>query len=94
MLLNTYFNRPEIPIGVVSETGLNINCPQRWDSILVARYPHRINNNEEAEDALSLYRKILAAQPDSSVTIVTVGFLTNMSNLLQSDLIGFRRLMA
>ena len=35
-------------------------------------------------DAVELYRKVLALQPDTSVTIVTVGFLTNISNLLQS----------
>lgn len=37
-----------------------------------------------APDAVTGYRQILAAQPDHSVTIVTVGFLTNLSNLLQS----------
>lgn len=45
---------------------------------------HNMKSNEQAEDALELYRKTLAAQPDKSVTIVTVGFLTNMANLLQS----------
>ncbi len=52
--------------------------------MLVAGYPHSIQNNGQAADALQLYRKILAAAPDKSVTIVTVGFLTNMANLLQS----------
>lgn len=31
-----------------------------------------------------MYRQILAKQPDKSVTIITVGFLTNLANLLQS----------
>jgi inosine-uridine nucleoside N-ribohydrolase len=31
-----------------------------------------------------LYRKVLSAQPDHSVTIITVGFLTNLANLLVS----------
>ena len=35
-------------------------------------------------DAVTLYRRILAIQPDKSVTIITVGFLTNLKNLLQS----------
>ena len=29
--------------------------------------------------------KLLSSQPDNSVTIVTVGFLTNLSNLLKSQ---------
>ena len=51
---------------------------------MVAKYPHRITSNDQASDALELYRKILAKQPDKSVTIVTVGFFTNMANLLAS----------
>ena len=51
---------------------------------LLAKYPHKIKTNAEAWDAVKLYRKILAAQPDHSVIIVTVGFLTNLSNLLNT----------
>ncbi|WP_090472351.1 nucleoside hydrolase [Mucilaginibacter sp. OK268] len=83
-VLNTYFKRPGIPIGVVRGKAVNIPCSQKWDSLIVTRYPHRIKNNDEAENATTLYRRILAAQPDQSVTIVTIGFMTNMANLLQS----------
>ena len=57
---------------------------QHWTDTIIARYPHRIKKNSEAPDAVELYRKILAQQPDNSVTIITVGFLTNISGLLQS----------
>lgn len=83
-VMNTYFNRPEIPIAVVRGNAVNIEAWQKWDSSIVSNYPHDIHNNEQAEDALKLYRKILSGQPDQSVTIITVGFLTNMANLLQS----------
>mgnify|MGYP003372841559 CR=1 FL=1 len=33
----------------------------------------------------SVYREVLAAQPDGSVTIVSVGFLTNLTELLNSQ---------
>jgi inosine-uridine nucleoside N-ribohydrolase len=82
--LNTYFNRPEIPIGVVSGVAVDMGAPQKWDSLLVARYPHQINANAEVPDALELYRKVLASAADQSVTIVTVGFFTNLRNLLMS----------
>jgi len=52
--------------------------------MLVKKYPHHIHATSEVPDAILLYRKILAAQPDHSVTIVTVGFLTNLANLLES----------
>lgn len=83
-VFNTYFKRPAIPIGVPKGDAVNIPAWQKWDSVVVARYPHRIRTNDEAMDAVALYRKILAAQPDGSVTVVTVGFLTNLANLLQS----------
>ncbi len=83
-VFNTSFKRPSIPIGVVRGHSGSIESFQKWDSVIAERYPHAIKNNNEAEDALVLYRKILAGQPDSSVTIVTVGFLTNMFNLLES----------
>ncbi len=83
-VLNTYFNRPDIPVGVIRGDAVDMKAPQKWDSLIVANYPHAIKTNEQAEDALKLYRKILAAQPDTSVTIVTVGFLSNMANLLAS----------
>jgi inosine-uridine nucleoside N-ribohydrolase len=83
-VLNTYFLRPDLPIGVVRGKAIEIGVGQNWDSVLVAKYPHDLKTNDQAEDALKLYRKILASQPDHSVTIVTVGFLTNMSNLMMS----------
>lgn len=83
-VMNTYFNRPGIPVGVVRGNAVNMEAPQKWDSLIAANYPHDLKDNDHAEDALKLYRKILAAQPDTSVTLVTVGFLTNMANLLQS----------
>ena len=81
---NTYFHRPNIPIGLVGKNGANMACGQKWDSVITLRYPHDIKNNAQAEDATSLYRKILSQQPDNSVTIITVGFLTNMANLIDS----------
>ena len=83
-VFNTYFNRPEIPIGVVRGNAVALGDKQHWTDSVISRYPHKIRNNEDAEDALELYRKILASQPDHSVTIITVGFLTNLSNLLES----------
>lgn len=83
-VMNTYFRRPDLPIGVVRGRAVNLPAWQKWDSLLVARYPHDLKTNAQAEEATALYRRLLASQPDGSVTIVTVGFLTNMANLLES----------
>jgi inosine-uridine nucleoside N-ribohydrolase len=91
-VLNTYFNRPSVPIGVPTGNALTDKDRQHWTDTLLARYPHAIQTNKEVPDAVALYRQILARQPDHSVTIVTVGFLTNLSHLLQSGPDQFSRL--
>jgi pyrimidine-specific ribonucleoside hydrolase len=83
-VINTYFNRPELEIGAPKTEGVNRGSSQHWADSIIAKYPHRINTTAETPDAVSTYRKLLSSQPDKSVTIVTVGFLTNMSNLLDS----------
>jgi pyrimidine-specific ribonucleoside hydrolase len=83
-VFNTYFKKPEIPIGVPKGNAQTLRDWQHWTDTLIAKYPHKIKNNDDAEDAIELYRKILSQQPAHSVTIVTIGFLTNLSGLLQS----------
>jgi inosine-uridine nucleoside N-ribohydrolase len=83
-IFNTYFKRPNIPVGVVKNNAVNISDWQHWSDTLIKKYPHTITSNNEAQDAITLYRKILSQQPDSSVTIVSVGFLTNLAALIQS----------
>src|SRR6476469_9463266 len=83
-VLNTYFNRPDIPIAVPRGDAITQRDWQHWSDTLLARYPHAIKNNDETPDPTELYRKTLATQPDKSATIITVGFFTNLANLLQS----------
>jgi inosine-uridine nucleoside N-ribohydrolase len=83
-VINTYFNRPGIPIGVPKKLGINMRDGQHWSDTLLANYSHTISKNSEVKEAVEVYRDILAQQPDKSVTIITVGFLTNLAALLQS----------
>jgi pyrimidine-specific ribonucleoside hydrolase len=83
-VLNTYFQRPGIPIGVPKGQALELKDRQHWTDTLLLKYPHKIKTNAEVPDAVEIYRKTLSSQPDKMVTIITVGFLTNLSNLLQS----------
>jgi pyrimidine-specific ribonucleoside hydrolase len=84
-VFNTYFNRPDILIGVPKGKALELKDKQHWTDSILRNYPHKIKTNSEVPDAVAVYRKVLSTQPDKSVTIVTVGFLTNLSNLLRSS---------
>lgn len=88
-VFNTYFGRPNLPIGVPKgaagrRSAIDEADRQHWSDTLVARYPYTLRSNAAAPDAVTVYRQVLAAQPDGSVTVVTVGFLTNLANLLAS----------
>ena len=79
--VNTFYGRPDIAIANIDD--------ERADSVpyrvaLAAEFPNDIEP-EEVEEPAALYRRILASQPDSSVTILTVGFLTNLRALLESE---------
>ena len=84
-VLNTWFGRPDLPMGAPKSQAVNMGAWQHWPDTLVKKYPHRIQTTNDLPDAVSVYRKTLYAQPDSSVTIVTVGFLTNLADLLRSQ---------
>jgi len=84
-VLNTYFKKPDIPIGVPTGAASEDADSQKWSDSITAKYPHKIRSNNQAMDAVELYRKILAKQPDNSVTLITVGFFTNIVNLLKSE---------
>jgi inosine-uridine nucleoside N-ribohydrolase len=83
-LFNTYFHRPDIPVGVPDSGAVSQPDWRHWTGLVLARYPHRITSNQEVPGSVTVYRRVLSAQPDHSVTVVTVGFLTNLAGLLHS----------
>lgn len=86
-VLNTYFNRPSIPVGAPkSEGGVTMTSGHKikWTEVLPAKYPHKTKKTSDAPDAVQVYRKVLSAQPDNSVVICTIGFFTNLKDLLLS----------
>src|ERR1035437_2033660 len=83
-VINTYFGRSELPVGAPKSAGVDLGSSQHWADSIVEKYPHSIKSTSEVADAVDIYREILNNEPDHSVTIITVGFLTNLSNLLMS----------
>jgi inosine-uridine nucleoside N-ribohydrolase len=82
-VVNTYFGHPDIPIGNVKTFGVYRNS--KYARPIVDNYPQDIGLGENAPDAVDLYRKILSEQPDSSIIIVSVGYVSNLYNLLKSE---------
>ncbi|MCL4855217.1 MAG: nucleoside hydrolase, partial [Bryobacteraceae bacterium] len=89
-LMNTFYGRGGIPIGVVQK-GVTPEDGKYNRAVVTAtasgggqRYPHDLKSGKDAPDAVAVLRKTLAAQPDNSVVIAMVGFSTNMARLLAS----------
>jgi purine nucleosidase len=84
--LNTYFGRPDIPIGAVK--GAATTNKSNYAESIAREFAHDLPSNDAAPDAAHVYRALLAKEKDGSVVIVSVGFLTNLRNLLQTKADG------
>lgn len=89
-VLNTYYGEPNIPIGIPKGPAVEKpDAPEMgilggWADKIVAKYPADIRSNDVVPSAVEVYRRVLSQQPDHSVTIVSVGFMTNLADLLAS----------
>jgi inosine-uridine nucleoside N-ribohydrolase len=85
--INRYYGRPDIPIGAYQKNDLGdpvdkMNAEQLAKS---ARFGNTIIHNQDAPDLTRLSRKLLAAQPDESVTYITVGHTKGLYDILLSQ---------
>lgn len=79
--VNTWYGRPDLPIGTIK--GQAPYARDEYMEPIVAEYPYTLTQ-QAAPDVVKVYRKVLASQPDQSVTLITVGPSTNIHNLLNS----------
>ena len=90
-VMNTYYGYGDIPIGLIRD---GIKHPKVWidykalpthtDSNGQLMFRRSIADYSTLPDGWQLYRRLLAAQPDHSVSIVSIGFVTCLAQLLQS----------
>lgn len=80
--INAYYGRADLPLGSPKRGG--VNEPSRFARQIADEFPQRVRSAADAADALALYRELLARQADGSVVIVTVGYLRNLRELLDS----------
>ena len=91
-VMNTYFGHGNVPIGLVRD---GIDSPKVWidyahvadikDTNGLPMFKRSVADYSTLPDGWQLYRKLLAAQPDHSVSIVCTGFVTCLAQLLQSE---------
>ena len=79
--VNRYYGHPDIPIGV--RAGPSHVSDWNYSKPIADALPNTRSAASEPE-ATDLYRRILAASADRSVTLVTVGPLLNIRKLIES----------
>ncbi len=80
--VNTFWGHPDLPIGAPFIEGVNKGSV--YAEMIAKTFPNDLGDNKKIENATQLYRRILTAQENHSVTIITVGHLTNIAKLLES----------
>jgi len=83
--INTYYGWPNIPIGTDKQGPTASQRTSPYTGALRDEFPNDIGPDDRAPDALEIYRKTLAAQPDDSVTICSVGALSNLAELCRRE---------
>jgi inosine-uridine nucleoside N-ribohydrolase len=81
--INTYYGRPDIPVGTYKGEGFLTESP--YAEAVGRAFANPLGSGRNAPDARDLYRQVLAAQPDGSVVFCTIGPLNNARDLLLSE---------
>ena len=83
-VLNHWYGHDDVPIGSYGGGDLTPSDPLSYVNDLVANFPSPIKNKSQVPTATAVYRKALAGAPDRSVSISSIGLLTNLRALLES----------
>jgi len=81
--IDTAYGHSNVPLGAVAHSDAN-TAPHGYTNVLVAKLHHSVRSSNDVPGAVGLYRRILANQPDHSVTVVAIGAYTNLAGLLRS----------
>ena len=84
--INRYYGRPDIPIGAPKTTWADTGGRgSPYAKQISKEFKTLLKSNDDTPDAVKVYRRILAAQESNSVVILTIGYLTNIRDLLESQ---------
>lgn len=87
--VNTFYGRPDIPIGATREAQRRESkyltlCKEKNDDGSL-RFPHDVVDSDDVPDAVSVLRRTLAASPDRTIVLIQVGLASNLADLVESE---------
>lgn len=81
--VNQFYGRPDLQLGVREVDPWRTDW--NYNKVIADQFPYQADTVSNAEPAVALYRRLLANAAPNSITIVTVGPLANIHNLLNSE---------
>lgn len=97
-IMNNFYGYPDIPLATVKNSPVKEGKEKTYveivddENLQYNYFKKSLNNSDTVADAVQKYRQILSSERDGSVVIISVGFLTNLSELLQSQPDNFSNL--
>ena len=82
--INTWYGRGDVPLGAYQGDTVGKTGSYKAIAENTSAYGHDVVTSKQVPDAITTYRTVLAAQPDSSVVIASIGWLNNLRDLLKS----------
>jgi len=79
-----FYGLSEIPVGFLKNQN-DLKNHSKYTKFIAEEFSAELKTWQDAEESSTLYRKLLAESPDESVIIVTIGHLTSLQQLLQSE---------
>jgi len=87
-VLNTFYGRPNIPMGYTHSSLTNV--PSSFLQLAEVkdggqyRYAHKVHRSSDLPEATALLRELLSREEDHSVVLIQVGYFSNLAALLDT----------
>ncbi|KAI1483537.1 nucleoside hydrolase [Daldinia eschscholtzii] len=89
-VVNTYFGNGDVPVATLrpltNETFFDSRdfVLSEYASKIAHNWPRALNDSSATPTPVEMYRRILSSAEDRSITLISIGFLTNLAALMNS----------
>jgi len=83
--INRFYNHGHIPVGILKKKGFLVGEEyEKYNRYVTENFDNAYKDND-APDAIYLFRKLLSEAENGSITVIGIGPLINLANLLDSE---------
>lgn len=78
------FNGREVPLGTAACGGFLADM-QKYNRAMSEQFPHEFEDGQAQRPAVEVFREVMAAQEDGSVTMCAIGPMNNLRDYLEDE---------